>query len=198
MFSKSVIFGSLLFLASVGAAPMKREFHAAPAPTAAPVRRDCMDDPQACLSQGLGHASSVFSVGGDYASSAVNNPVAQSDASSAMSVAASDASSLWSRVIYGPGGSQATGLVEYVTVNSNGQTITEVSSSGGPVITLAPSGQGTPTTFGGIPFTVATGDVLAAQPSGNGASNDHNSAYRAGVPTAVLGLATVIGAFLAL
>lgn len=249
MFSKSVVVGSLFFLASVGAAPLKREcmddpaaclslglghvssvfsqgsvwatsestivssalsvassdassvssmVHAGPTATPAPVRRDCMDDPQACLSQGLGHASSAFSEGSSYASSAINNPSAMSDASSAMSVAASDASSVWSRVINGPDGAQATGLVEYVTVNGNGQTLTEVSSSGGPVITLAPSGQGTPTTFGGLVFTVATGNVLAAQPSGNGASSDHNSAYRAGVPTAVLGLATIIGAFLAL
>jgi len=182
--------------------------HPGPRVTPVPEKRDCMDDPQACLAQGQGDLSSVWSKGQPYASSAISAGVvssalnvASSDVSSALSEAHSDASSVWSRVVNGPGGAQATGLVEYVSV-VNGQSVTAVSSSNGPVITLAPSGQGTPTTFGGVVFTAATGNVLAASPAASGSagssSSDNSAGFKAGVPSFVMGLAALAGAFLAL
>jgi hypothetical protein len=54
----------------------------------------------------------------------------------------------------------------------NGVTVTEVSSADGAVITLAPSGQGYATTFGGGVFTAVR--AVAATTTAPGPSSSSN------------------------
>jgi len=148
MFAKSAIVGSLFFLSAVNAVVI-------------PAKRDLIDDATSLLGNAVSDLSSVYSVGTSYitdASSYYSDGL--SYANSAISQASSDVST------YLHGG-ENTLLTGWVTV-SNGVTLTEVSEIGGSVVTLAASGQGTPTTLGGQVFTVMTAAPSPPPASGTG------------------------------
>jgi hypothetical protein len=184
MFAKSAIVGSLIFLSAVNGAVI-------------PAQRDLFDDATSLLGNAVSDLSSIYSVGTSYYSSGL------SYASSAISEASSDVST------YLHGG-QNTLLTGWVTV-SNGVTLTEVSEIGGSVVTLAASGQGTPTTLGGQVFTVITAapspppasgaspastssPTPSPTPTGTGSSSstsNHSAGFKPGMSTFLTSLAGV-------
>jgi hypothetical protein len=202
MFAKSaVVVGSLFFLSAANAA-------------AIPGKRDIIDDATSLLGDAVSDLSSVYSVGTSYVNSNWNDATSYvSDGLSYANSAISEAHSDVSTYLHG---GENTLLTGWVTV-SNGVTLTEVSEIGGSVVTLAASGQGTPTTLGGQVFTVMTAapspppasgagpgsssPTPSPTPSGNGngsngSANDNSAGFKPGMSMFLTSLVGVTAWFM--